>query len=55
MLAWSFLPSPLQLYLVDWGYNTKEERARAAENSRISIIGAKQFGRLLEGGPDLDL
>ena len=27
-----------QLYLVDWGYNTEEERHRANENPRISLL-----------------
>lgn len=27
-----------QLYLVDWGYNTAEERRRAEENPRITLL-----------------
>lgn len=27
-----------QLYLVDWGYNTPEERRRAEENPRIQLL-----------------
>ena len=27
-----------QLYLVDWGYNTAEERKRAQENPRIQLL-----------------
>ena len=27
-----------QLYLVDWGYNTQEERRRAEENPRITLL-----------------
>lgn len=38
------------LYLVDWGYNTAEERARAAGNPRIQVIDAGQFGKLLRDG-----
>ncbi|EIE27437.1 hypothetical protein COCSUDRAFT_26736 [Coccomyxa subellipsoidea C-169] len=32
-----------QLYLVDWGYNTREERERAEANPRISVINKAQF------------
>jgi hypothetical protein len=32
-----------QLYLVDWGYNTAEERERAAANPRISVINKSQM------------
>ncbi len=32
-----------QLYLVDWGYNTPEERARAAANERIKVVGVNEF------------
>jgi hypothetical protein len=32
-----------QLYLVDWGYNTEEERKRAEANSRISVINKAQM------------
>ena len=27
-----------QLYLVDWGYNTAEERQRAQDNPRIELL-----------------
>ena len=27
-----------QLYLVDWGYNTPEERQRAQDNPRIQLL-----------------
>ena len=37
-----------ELYLVDWGYNTPAERARAAANPRISVIGVEAFIKLLE-------
>lgn len=29
---------PWQLYLVDWGYNTAEERAAATANPRIQVV-----------------
>ncbi|BDA48771.1 hypothetical protein COCOBI_12-4530 [Coccomyxa sp. Obi] len=32
-----------QLYLVDWGYNTQEERERAAANPRISVVSKDQL------------
>lgn len=32
-----------QLYLVDWGYNTQEERERAAANPRISVVTKDQL------------
>lgn len=32
-----------QLYLVDWGYNTKEEREHAAANPRIKVIDQLQL------------
>eukprot|EP00955_Chlamydomonas_euryale_P071756 361190-Chlamydomonas_euryale.AAC.2 len=35
------------LYLVDWGYNTAEERQRAAANPRITVIGVSDFAALL--------
>ena len=31
------------LYLVDWGYNTAEERERAARNPRISVMSLKEL------------
>lgn len=39
-----------KLYLVDWGYNTAEERARAASNPRIAVIDKAEFGSLLRQG-----
>ena len=27
-----------QLYLVDWGYNTQQERSTAAQNDRIAVV-----------------
>lgn len=39
-----------QLYLVDWGYNTPDERARAAAHPRITVIDVKQFQMLMQGG-----
>ena len=38
------------LYLVDWGYNTEDERKRASQNDRIHIINHSQFSTLLESG-----
>lgn len=34
------------LYLVDWGYNTAEERQRAAANDRIEVVDIKRFAEL---------
>lgn len=39
-----------ELFLVDWGYNTASERARAAANPRISVIGVDEFIALLRLG-----
>ena len=36
-----------ELYLVDWGYNTSEERERAAQNPRIQVVNTQQFAALL--------
>ena len=35
-----------QLFLVDWGYNTEEERRQAAANGRIEVIGIDRFLQL---------
>ena len=35
-----------RLYLVDWGYNTAPERARAAQNPRIEVVGIQSFQEL---------
>lgn len=35
-----------RLYLVDWGYNTAEERRRAAANERIEVVDIKRFADL---------
>jgi hypothetical protein len=35
-----------KLYLVDWGYNTAAERARAVANPRISVIDISGFKEL---------
>ncbi len=35
--------SSWQLYLVDWGYNTAEERERAAKNPRISVMNLEEL------------
>ena len=32
---------------VDWGYNTPQERARAAANPRITVIGVHELPALL--------
>ena len=32
-----------QLYLVDWGYNTEEERQRAAADPRITLLSKDKF------------
>ena len=32
-----------KLYLVDWGYNTREERSRAAANPRIQVVKRDQL------------
>ncbi len=39
--------SDWRLFLVDWGYNTQPERARAAANPAITIIDKRQFAELL--------
>ncbi|KAG2501909.1 hypothetical protein HYH03_000407 [Edaphochlamys debaryana] len=36
-----------QLYLVDWGYNTPAERARAEAHPAITIVDAQGFAKLL--------
>jgi hypothetical protein len=36
--------------LVDWGYNTESERARAAANDRITVIDISTFISLLREG-----
>ncbi|KAK9815572.1 hypothetical protein WJX72_006066 [[Myrmecia] bisecta] len=38
-----------KLYLVDWGYNTPEERKRAHSNSRIEVVDMDRFTALLDG------
>ena len=35
-----------RLYLVDWGYNTAEERRRASANKRIEVVDIKRFAEL---------
>ena len=39
-----------KLYLVDWGYNTPEERAAAAAHPRITVLDVAAFRRLLRVG-----
>jgi hypothetical protein len=34
------------LYLVDWGYNTAQERERAHANDRIQVITIDEFKQL---------
>ena len=36
-----------KLYLVDWGYNTEEERERARRNGRIEVVGVERFRELI--------
>ena len=38
----------VQLYLVDWGYNTEEQRNKAKAHKRIKLIGPEHFIQLLE-------
>lgn len=35
------------LYLVDWGYNTKQEREQAASNSRIHVVNHQQLSQAI--------
>lgn len=37
------------LYLVDWGYNTPDERAAAAASPHIELVGVQQFADLMAG------
>ena len=41
-----------ELYLVDWGYNTEAERARAAANPRITVVGVDEFVGMLNGAAE---
>jgi hypothetical protein len=36
-----------ELFLVDWGYNTEEERARALANPRIEVVDIATFSAIL--------
>ena len=36
-----------ELFLVDWGYNTEEERARARANPRIRVVDLETFAETL--------
>ncbi len=38
-----------QLFLVEWGYNTVDERHRASSSDRIRVIGLSQFDELMRG------
>lgn len=38
-----------RLFLVDWGYNTPEERAAAAADDRIELVGVERFAALMGG------
>ena len=35
------------LYLVDWGYNTKQEREQAASNPRIQVVNHQQLSQAI--------
>ena len=35
------------LYLVDWGYNTKQEREQAANNPRIQVVNHQQLSQAI--------
>lgn len=37
------------LFLVDWGYNTPAERAAAAANPAVELVGVERFTQLLAG------
>lgn len=39
-----------RLYLADWGYNTPEERAAAAELPGVRVISLPEFFELLRWG-----
>ncbi len=41
-----------QLYLADWGYNTREEKARAEASQRIRLCDIYQFPALLRVGEE---
>lgn len=47
VLATPYLKENTKLYLVDYGYNTAEERAEAAANPDITVIDGKAFSKLL--------
>ena len=38
----------LELYLVDWGYNTKQERSLADQDAKIDLISLEAFSKMLE-------
>lgn len=40
--------SDWKLFLVDWGYNTPAERARAAAHPAITVVDKQQFVELLQ-------
>ena len=43
--------SPLaRLYLVDWGYNTSSERARAAAMDGIEVLNMERFAAIIDAG-----
>jgi hypothetical protein len=37
------------LYLVDWGYNTEDEKQYARDSERIELINSERFGQLVQG------
>ena len=40
--------SHVRLYLADWGYNTAEQRAAAAQNPDIAVISQQQLAELIQ-------
>lgn len=36
------------LYLVDWGYNTEQEREQAAQNPRIHVVNHQQLSQAIQ-------
>ncbi|QDZ18386.1 hypothetical protein HOP50_01g08910 [Chloropicon primus] len=40
----------LNLYLVDWGFNTEQERGLASEDEKIDLITLSDFSEMLESG-----
>ena len=40
----------LNLYLVDWGYNTERERRDAQQDSKVELISLPAFSERLRSG-----